>query len=238
LITHVETTPATEADVDVTDTIHTALAAKGLLPGEHFVDMGYVDAENLATGARDYGLDLYGPAPADSSWQAKSPTGFDVSCFAIHWQAETVTCPEGQTSRSWYVRQDNHNNEVIEVRFDQRDCAICTSRPQCTKSRDHPRTLRLRPQPHYEALQAARQRQATLDFKDRYRTRAGVEGTISQGTRSFALRRARYIGLAKTHLQHVLTAVAIDVTRAVAWLHEPLKAQTRWSRFAALAPAT
>jgi transposase len=64
---------------------------------------------------------------------------------------------------------------------------------------------------HHVALQAARERQATDEFRQRYAVRAGVEGTISQGTRSFDLRRARYIGLAKTHLQHILVAAAINL---------------------------
>jgi transposase len=40
LITHVETTPATTYDGAVTETIHTALEAKGLLPEEHMIDSG------------------------------------------------------------------------------------------------------------------------------------------------------------------------------------------------------
>jgi transposase len=40
-----------------------------------------------------------------------------------------------------------------------------------------------------------------------------VEGTISQAVRAFGLRRTRYIGLAKTHLQHVLTAIAFNLAR-------------------------
>lgn len=84
-------------------------------------------------------------------------------------------------------------------------------------------------------MQSARQQQETDEFKERYRKRAGVEGTISQGTRSFGLRRARYIGLAKTHLQNVATAAAMNLTRMVAWLNEIPKGQTRQSRFAALA---
>lgn len=238
LITNVETTPATTADVEMTETIHAALAEKDLLPGEHFVDTAYVDAEHLVTSRTDYQLDLYGPAPPDPSWQARTGSGFDVSCFVINWEAQTVTCPEGRVSKSWRPRQDDDDNEVIEVRFDRHDCHACTSRPQCTKSRDHPRTLRLRPQAQHVALQTARQRQATPEFKERYKTRAGVEGTISQGTRSFDLRRSRYIGLSKTHLQHVATAAAINLTRAVSWLRDIPKAQTRPSRFAALAPIT
>jgi IS5 family transposase len=63
-----------------------------------------------------------------------------------------------------------------------------------------------------------------------------VEGTLSQGVRAFGLRRTRYRGLDKTHLQHVATAAAINIDRIVAWLDERPRAKTRTSRFAALAP--
>jgi transposase len=42
--------------------------------------------------------------------------------------------------------------------------------------------------------------------------------------------------MVKTHLQHVATAAAINIDRIVAWLDERPRAQTRLSRFAALAP--
>jgi transposase len=54
--------------------------------------------------------------------------------------------------------------------------------------------------------------------------------------RAFGLRRPRYRGLEKTHLQHVATAAAINIDRIVAWLEERPRATTRTSRFAALAP--
>ncbi len=67
-----------------------------------------------------------------------------------------------------------------------------------------------------------------------YAWRAGIEGTISQGVRSFGLRRARYRGTAKAHLQHVATAVAINFDRIAAWLEGRPRAATRTSRFAGL----
>ena len=70
-----------------------------------------------------------------------------------------------------------------------------------------------------------------------YKRRAGVEGTLSQGVRAFGLRRTRYRGLPKTHVQHIATAAAINIDRIVAWLDARPRAQTRTSRFAALAPA-
>jgi transposase len=47
--------------------IHERLAAKGLLPSEHFVDSGYVDAGLLAGSRRDHGLSLEGPVRGVSS---------------------------------------------------------------------------------------------------------------------------------------------------------------------------
>ena len=45
LITNVETTLAVAADVDQTAPIHAALAAKGLLPGDHLLDAGFVSSD-------------------------------------------------------------------------------------------------------------------------------------------------------------------------------------------------
>lgn len=236
LITHVETTPATTGDVEMTNVIQRALAEKDLLPSEHFVDAGYVDAEHLVTSDREYQLDLCGPVSRDPSWQARSKSGFDISCFAIDWEAQTVTCPQGKVSQSWYARTEKRLS-VIQVRFAGHDCAGCAGRGQCTHARTGPRVLTFKHKAQHAALQTARQRQETPEFRERYKTRAGVEGTISQGTRSFDLRRSRYIGLAKTHLQHVATAAAINLTRAVSWTMGVPQAKTRLSHFAALAPA-
>ena len=89
-------------------------------------------------------------------------------------------------------------------------------------------------QAEYEVLQTARQRQITPEWKEQYNQRAGIEGTLSQGVRTLGLRKARYIGLAKTRLQHILTAAAINLNRLYAWLSDVPLALTRTSQFAAL----
>ena len=52
--------------------------------------------------------------------------------------------------------------------------------------------------------------------------RAGVEGV-----RACGIRRSRYVGLAKTTLQRVFTAVGINAVRIVAWLDGQARAKTR-----------
>lgn len=83
-------------------------------------------------------------------------------------------------------------------------------------------------------LQLAREREKTIDYKQEYDRRAGIEGTLSQGVRAHGLRRARYIGLAKTHLQHLMTATAINVKRIFNWLRQVPHATTRVSQYAKL----
>jgi transposase len=239
LITNVETTPATTTDVEVTPVIHTHLAAQGLLPREHLLDTGYIDADHLVTSRLTHTVELVGPVLPDTSWQARSPEGFDVSYFAIDWAAQTITCPQGHRSRRWTPTQDSQpgGQELIAIQFDPAHCAVCPVRTRCTQAKTGPRTMKLRPQPPHEALQAARQCQTTPAFQATYAARAGVEGTLSQGIRACPLRQTRYIGLAKTHLQHLLIAMAMNLVRVAAWLVETPRAPTRLSSFAALAGA-
>jgi transposase len=93
----------------------------------------------------------------------------------------------------------------------------------------------VRPQAQHEALQRRRDYQETDAFHARYRKRAGIEGTISQGVRAFSLRRTRYVGLAKTHVQMLATAVAINLERFADYLTGALPVSQRVSPFAALA---
>jgi transposase len=97
--------------------------------------------------------------------------------------------------------------------------------------------MTVRPKEQHLILQAARQYQRTAEFKARYDVRAGVEGTLSQGLRVCDLRHACYIGLAKTRLQHILTAAALNVIRTAQWLEDPELAKTRRAPFLALVSA-
>jgi transposase len=236
LITHVETTRATVPDVQL-PTIHHALARKELLPSEHMVDAGYADAGDIVESLDDHGVQVVGPVPPDPSWQARAAAGFDLACFTLDWEARRAICPEGHRSTKWSETKDSHEATIINIRFAPTDCLACPRRADCTSSPSNPRHITVRPKEQHLVLQAARQYQRTAAFKERYDVRAGVEGTLSQGLRVCDLRHARYIGLAKTRLQHVVTAAALNVIRITQWLEDPRLAQTRRAPFLALLPA-
>ena len=237
LITHVVTTPSTTADQAVVPGIHADLAAQELLPATHLVDAGYTDADLLVESLRDYCVDLVGPVSLDHSWQARAKQGYGLSTFIINWEEEAVTCPQGVSSSRWSAAQHpDYACGLIHVRFPRKTCHACRVREQCTRSKATGRTLTFLTHEPYTALQTQRRQQRTTAFWERYKSRGGVEGTLSQGVRAFGLRCARYRGIAKTHLQHVLTAAAMNLVRLAAWWQGLKPGATRFPCFMTLAP--
>ena len=210
----VATTTATVPDVAMTEPIHDLLDAQHLAPGEHVVDAGYTSADLLLT-ARARGITLIGPLLADNSPQARNG-GYTTDAFAIDWDNREVVCPQGATSASWNPCTQR-GTEAIVVRFDAADCGPCPVRDQCTTATRRGRQLSLRPREVHQAVQEARAEQETDQWAERYKIRAGVEGTMRQTTHVTGIRRARYRGLAKTRLEHAIAATAINLIRLDAW---------------------
>ena len=235
LITQVQTTPATLHDIHCTAPIQAALQHRNLLPQEHIVYAAYIVAAVLVSSQQEYGITLVGPPRPNSSWHTKQAGGYTREQFRVEWDQHQVWCPHGKVSSTWTERGLGTATPSISVHFRQQDCTPCPTRALCTRSPKQPRHLNLLPQVQHEALLAARQHQASEAGQQRYKRRAGIEGTLSHGVQSFGLRRSRYRGLKKTHFQHVMTAVAMNVGRIVVWLDHIPRAKTRISRFAALA---
>lgn len=234
VITNVETTTATTFDGQMTMVIQEHLAQKELLPQEHFVDTSYGGAHNIVHSKEDYQVELITPVSENRSWQSQADGGFSLSDFQINWQEQKAICPIGKTSSSWKQREDEGAKGAIEIRFEKKTCQMCQCRHLCTKSEKNPRILKIRPQKEFEILQQWRQEQDRTEWRKRYNQRAGIEGTISQAVVRFGLRRCRYVGLEKTHLQNIAIACAINLTRVIAWFEGKEKKSTRISHFARL----
>jgi transposase len=214
LITNVATTEASVPDAAVTEPVHDMLEASGLAPGEHAVDAGYTSAD-LLLSARARGITLLGPLLSGSPPQARSG-GYTAEAFAIDWDHQQVTCPQGVTSTVWCPCVQQGKRQAIVVRFAAASCQACPARAQCTTSRTG-RQLFLRPREVHEAVAAAKAGQTSQHWKQRYNIRAGVEGTMRQATHVTGIRTARYIGLDKTRLEHAAAAAAVNLIRLAAW---------------------
>jgi transposase len=240
VITNVETTDATTDDVEMTQAIHQHLGSRRLAPGEHIADAGYISAGHILTARNDHGITLLGPVGADTHQTRRSSAGQEPAlaqaAFRIDWDARTVTCPQGAISISWSDQRKPSGTPVARVHFALADCRPCPLRSRCTKAAHGKwgRSLTLLPREQHELLARQRAEQQTPQWKARYDIRAGVEGTISQAVRRTRLRRTPYRGQPKTHLATILSATAINLIRADAWLNGTPLGTTRVSHLARL----
>jgi Transposase DDE domain len=205
LITNVETSLAVTADVGLTAPIHAALAARDLLPGDHFLDAGYVDVELLVGSQYDHGVTLVGPVRPDVSWQAQGNQGYDISHFQIDWEGRRVTCPEGKTSVLWQPSRDAWGNSIIHAEFARTECLACPARPHCTraqgqrismllKSQDFREEGRVHHAPHHLAAETVFDR---MTLQERH-------GEASQPTQVVAQRAftGATVVFSEVHIQH------------------------------------
>jgi hypothetical protein len=232
LIVHVATT----ADVETMPARHADLANLEPLPDQHLVDAAYVSVDGVLATRADHGVELVGPLPPDSGWQARDEGGFDLTQFRIDWDRKQVTCPTGTTSRNW-----RRPPAATGCPSSMWPCPP-RLRPLPGAHALHPLTHQ-RPRPdlpapcQYQTQQQLHAEQATTTWQDRYAHRSGIEGTIAQASHRADLHQTRYHGLPKTHLQHVLTALALNLVRVDAWLTGTPLGGSWISRLTRLRPA-
>jgi hypothetical protein len=217
-VVHVATTVATTGDVDTVAGRHADLARGDLLPAEHLVDAGYGSVDHLLAARADHGVELVGPLPPDSGWQAR-----DEVALTSPGSRSTGTASRSPAPTARPAATGARPAAATACRSSRPPSARptptpCPDRARRTRSPVLARHLTFRPRTQYETQQQLRAGQATPAWRERYAHRAGVEGTIAQAARRSDLHQARYRGLAKTHPQHVLTALALNLVRLDAWL--------------------
>lgn len=210
VITDVDVTSSVETDHEALGKIQGRLEARGLTPEKQYTDSGYVDEENLVHSA-ERGIDLFGPVQRDHSPQARRADGITLAEFHLDRETSTVTCPAGHT-----IPVKMRKSQRLAGCFPAYQCAACPRQPQCCAGKGG-RSVSFGP--HHEALQAARARQETEEFKEEYRRHRGpIEGSLSTLVGSHGMRVARYRRRAKRYVQALYTAVAVNLLRVSRWL--------------------
>jgi ferredoxin len=238
LITNVETTPATVTDGQMMPVIHATLQQRSLLPAIHIADTAYVNSALLVQSRDVYHVSLIGPTFRDNLWQAKKADGFALSDFKIDFANQQAVCPVGKLNKHWTPSFSQYGKPIIKIKWSRNDCRHCGEVRRCTRSVPPQRHITVLPQAQYEALRDQRKLEKTSAFADEYALRAGVEGTIFEAVHVHGMRRTRYIGTAKTHLAHLMTAAAVNVARLLRWIAGEPKAQVSQTPFQKLYKAT
>ncbi|WP_406511147.1 transposase [Streptomyces sp. NBC_00161] len=103
--------------------------------------------------------------------------------------------------------------------FPRKACRECADRLKCTGNVEGKgRHVFLMPQPLQEIQTQNRTEQKTTEWRRRYAIRAGCEATVSETVHAHGLRNCRYRGMARTHVQHVLTAAGTNIIRLSGYL--------------------
>ncbi|MFJ1708446.1 IS1182 family transposase [Kitasatospora sp. NPDC088346] len=214
VITDVATTSAATHDAHVLPGLHARLARRGLLPAEHLVDGGYTSLPHLERAAREHQVTVSGPIKANPTRQHRLGEGFGRDDFRIDFDRRQVTCPNGQVSAGWhgpYPTSELAAAPLIVARFTHGQCQPCPDRPRCTKA--PARNVGFPPRELHELQARVRAEQQTPEWKARYAVRSGIEGTVNEFAHGHGMRHCRYRGRPKAHLQHVLTAIAVNIER-------------------------
>ncbi|WP_405639002.1 IS1182 family transposase [Streptomyces sp. NBC_00019] len=212
VITDVATTAPTGDSVALPG-IHTRLKRRRLLPAQHLVDGGYTSVTLMDTAARTHHIEVIGPVSPDNSWQRKAGTGFSREDFTVDFDRRQVTCPGGKVSGNWTEPPAQAPYTVVP--FDTRHCSPCPHRASCTRSNDprKGRTVYFLPRRLHDLQAQNRADQQDPQWQRLYASRSGVEGTMNELVNGHRMRRCRYHGVAKAHVQHVLTAIAVNIER-------------------------
>lgn len=220
MITDVATTSVATNDAQALPGIHTRLARRGLLPAEHLVDGGYTSLIHLERAEREHRVTVSGPLPGNPTRHTagtKASTGTTSTSTST---ADRSPARRGQVSRGWhgpYPTSSPTAAPLIVARFTKGQCQPCPDRPRCTNSHQSARNVGFPPRELRDLQVRVRTKQQTPDWKARYAVRSGVEGTINEFAHGHGMRHCRYRGQPKAHLQHVLTAIAVNIERLSGW---------------------
>ncbi|MFN8635359.1 MAG: transposase [Chloroflexota bacterium] len=179
------------------------LTEQDLLPTEQVVDSGYVSGKHLAESAAAE-IDLVGPPLADTS-----PNGFKIADFTLDHAARQAICPA--------VRRPPNGRSAASATAVTRSRSASGRRLRRLPAPAPVHRQQGRPQPqHLRALRPPRRspcRGPDPGLREKLKTRAGIEATLSELVRAHGLRRHRYRGDAKRHFEHLLKAAACNVKR-------------------------
>ena len=216
VITDVAVMSATSDDRQALAGIHARLKRRGLLPDGHLVDGGYTSLVHMERAEREYRVTLTGPLPGNPTRQHRDQEGYARDDFRIDYDRREVTCPQGQVSKGWhgpYPTSSPDAAPLIVARFTKKQCQPCPVRAACTTSGDGKRTAGFPPRELCEPQVRNHAGQQDPAWHKRYAVRSGIEGTVNEFAHGHGMRHCRYRGQPKAHLQHVLTAIAVNIER-------------------------
>ena len=212
LITHVEVEPAHKHDANALQPAIDAVRKRDCCPEELTCDTLYGGDDSVQEAAAK-GVEVIAPLAGHA------PSGdINLSNFTFDETTHFVTrCPEGHKPDNVCRTRTNR----IQARFNKKICCACPRLENCPVQpgkkasylRYDDKTLRLNRRRAYEQ---------TREFKDRYRWRAGIEGTNSHLKSDVRAKRLRVRGMDSVRFAVILKVLGLNIMRCVKALYASL----------------
>jgi len=208
LVTHVAVGKLTMHDQDALEPALVDAEQRGLKPSELLADSHYGSNACLAKG-RERQVEIISPA---MTAKGKRQGKFTLEDFELDDQGRVVRCPTG------YEPVETSVADVrLQVLFDSAVCHACPRRDDCPAAAVG-RSERRWQYNHDRVKQRERRLQdASEEFRQRYRWRAGIEATMSRFKHQMGMARLRVRGMAKVTYAAMLRALGLNIFRVAAY---------------------
>jgi len=209
LITHVSLHDMTQHDKAALTPALQDLSERELTPTAMLGDTHYGSRENIEEVAAK-GVELIAPAhPPKGAKQGR----LTLEQFEVDEQGIIVRCPEGHCPIAAHAGRTR-----LEARFDDGQCKLCPQRMRCPAYCTAKGTRRSRWQYTRErvSMRSRRLQEQNGAFTDRYRWRAGIEGTMSRLKHQMGLADLRVRGFSAVRYRVFLRALGLNIHRAAA----------------------
>lgn len=184
-----------------------AQATTGQVATETVADTGYSTPSELAQAAAESTSTVYASLPVNVQNREQTP----YHCSRFEWvpERDVVRCPQGRELKFHHRRQ--RGTLPVRVYRDQRVCADCPVRGQCTQDR-HGRSIDIAP--YWGALQEHRTRMETESARHWMRRRGSViERIFGHIKAHWNFQRWSSRGLANARAQWSLLCSTWNLTR-------------------------
>jgi len=202
LITHVQVEPAHQSDAHALIPALEATVERGVEPKEVLADSLYGSDENCEA-AKTMGVEVVSPVMGVASEKA-----FSLAEFEFAESGKVLQCPQGHAPVKVKCKKNR-----FTASFDLEGCQNCPRRSECPVVPGK-RHFYLRYDRKAVRLAQRRAREETPEFRDRYRFRAGIEGTISAYDARTGVKQLRVRGLEAVRFCATLKAAGVNLFRA------------------------
>ena len=208
LITHVAVGAMNTHDSGALEPALADVQARHVGPESLLADSHYGSTENVQKAAKQ-SVELISPAmPPKGSKQEK----LTLEHFELDERGLIVRCPRGHVPVSASV-----GVEKLQVQFAEAACGACPRQRDCCAAAGRRREARYQYAPERVRQRARRLHDQTEAFRDRYRWRAGVEGTMARYKHQLGMGRLRVRGLKAVRYTAFLRALGLNIHRVAAY---------------------